>query len=148
MTDFAGPIADSLEALASRLRKAGRVLLDQINDLKQENADLVADNSRLQEALDLLRPAHHTPYADEDHQGGNCADIVMTLLSELHGVRVERKVSKGTTYAVIVEVPLHAADMALFRAVADAAHAWEPSDRDGWDAVVRTQLSNESEVAS
>lgn len=38
--------------------------------------------AQLSKALDLLRPAHHTPYADEEHQGGNCADILMALLAE------------------------------------------------------------------
>jgi hypothetical protein len=40
--------------------------------------------ARLREALDLLRPAHHTPYADEEHQGGNCVDWVMPLLARAH----------------------------------------------------------------
>lgn len=46
MSDFDGPIADSMEALASRLRKASRVLLDEIAELKAENV-------RLQEVIAL-----------------------------------------------------------------------------------------------
>ena len=47
--DFDGPIADSMEALASRLRKAGRVLID-------ENAALRAENARLQEDVEPTAP--------------------------------------------------------------------------------------------
>lgn len=43
----------------------------------------------LREALDLLRPAHHTPYEDEEHQGSNCVDILMHLLGRLHRAGVE-----------------------------------------------------------
>lgn len=39
---------------------------------------------QMKEALDLLRPAHHTPYVDEEHQGGNCADVLMHALSRAH----------------------------------------------------------------
>lgn len=46
MSDFDGPIADSLEALASKLRRASRVLLDEIAELKAENA-------RLRDVVDL-----------------------------------------------------------------------------------------------
>lgn len=81
MSDFDGPIADSLEALASRLRTAGRVLIDR-------NAELERENARLNEALDLLRPAHHTPYEDEDHQGGNCVDIAMRYCVAWHKAQV------------------------------------------------------------
>jgi hypothetical protein len=44
-------------------------------------ADLEVENAALREALDLLRPAHHTPYADEEHQGGNCVDWVLPLVT-------------------------------------------------------------------
>lgn len=84
MTDFDGPIADELEMLAGRLRKAGRVLIDTNAELGRENKDLEAENARLREALGLLRPAHHTPYVDEDHQGGNCVDVLMHALSRAH----------------------------------------------------------------
>lgn len=47
--------------------------------------------ARLAKALDLLRPAHHIPYVDEDHQGGNCADMLMALLAE--NFRLKREVS-------------------------------------------------------
>jgi hypothetical protein len=43
--------------------------------------DLKAENAQLREALDLLRPAHHTPYADEEHQGGDCTDVILQLIS-------------------------------------------------------------------
>lgn len=50
--------------------------------------ELNADNARLREALDLLRPAHHTPYADEEHQGSNCVDIAMRYCLYFHKVQV------------------------------------------------------------
>lgn len=46
--------------------------------------DVAAENAQLREALDLLRPAHHTPYEDEDHQGSNCVDLIMTLLARAY----------------------------------------------------------------
>lgn len=53
--------------------------------LRSGQADTPAsENARLREALDLLRPAHHTPYADPEHQGGNCVDWVMVLLARAH----------------------------------------------------------------
>lgn len=40
-------------------------------------------------------------------------------------------------YRIVVEVPAHVADLdGLATAVADAAHNWEPDDRDGWDVDV------------
>lgn len=54
---------------------------------------LEAENARLREGLDLLRPAHHTPYADEEHQGGNCADIMLALVTQaLKAEQVARRV--------------------------------------------------------
>lgn len=49
-----------------------------------ELARLRDDNAQLREALDLLRPAHHTPYEDEEHQGSNCVDLTMTLLGRAY----------------------------------------------------------------
>lgn len=43
---------------------------------------LSVETAELHRALDLLRDAHHTPYADEEHQGSNCADIIVGLLAE------------------------------------------------------------------
>lgn len=46
-------------------------------------------------------------------------------------------------YRIVVEVPLRAEERAgegfyesLFETIADAAHEWEPKDRDGWDVDV------------
>jgi hypothetical protein len=75
------PIADTLERLAVLLRKAGRVVLN-------DNADLKQENLRLREALDLLRPAHHTPYEDEEHQGGNCVDWIMPMLAKVYKAEI------------------------------------------------------------
>lgn len=47
-------------------------------------ADEIETVQQLREALDLLRPTHHTPYADEDHQGSNCVDLTMTLLGRAY----------------------------------------------------------------
>lgn len=55
-----------------------------INRLWSWVDELRAENASLREALDLLRPAHHTPYADEEHQGGNCADVLLHALSRAH----------------------------------------------------------------
>ena len=45
--------------------------------------------AQLREALDLLRPAHQTPCADEEHQGGNCADVLLHALSRAHRAELE-----------------------------------------------------------
>jgi hypothetical protein len=40
------------------------------------------------------------------------------------------------TWCVVVTVPMHVDREALFDAVADAAHDWEPENREGWDIEV------------
>lgn len=45
-----------------------------------------AEITQLREALDRLRPTHHILYADGEHQGGNCVDVVLHLVTRLHKV--------------------------------------------------------------
>lgn len=68
--------------------------------LLQTVDELRADNSRLREALDLRRPAHHTPYADEEHQGGNCTDVLLHALSRAY--RAEAALAKTNSEPVLM----------------------------------------------
>lgn len=42
-------------------------------------------------AFEAFRDAHHIPYVDEDHQGGNCADIVVGLIAKNMRVEASRR---------------------------------------------------------
>ena len=72
-------IPDLIDHASRRLRQALAVLME---GHREEVAELRAENAALAEALDRLRPLRHTPYVDEEHQGGNCADLVPALVVE------------------------------------------------------------------
>lgn len=40
--------------------------------------------------FDQLRSKHHIPYEDENHRGGNCADLIVELVVQRY--KIERKV--------------------------------------------------------
>lgn len=72
-------IPTMLEHAARRVRQAMVVILE---DHEAKVAGLKSENAQLREALDRLRPLHHTPYFDEEHQGSNCVDLTMSLLTQ------------------------------------------------------------------
>lgn len=82
--------------------------------------ELVTENAQLREALNLLRPAHHIPYVDEEHQGGNCVDWVLPLLSRLfkaEGAIAQARRWCDKTEAAAKSEPLSlTADEAVFQA--------------------------------
>jgi hypothetical protein len=49
--------------------------------LRWLHAEAAFERDRFRAVVDALREAHHIPYEDEEHQGGSCADIVVTLIA-------------------------------------------------------------------
>jgi hypothetical protein len=76
--------------------------------LEARVGELHNEIGQLRQALDSLRSAHHTPYVDEDHQGSNCVDLILSLLSEK--VRVERERDQARLDMAGVEGERDAAD--------------------------------------
>ena len=65
----------------------------------QEYADL--QHTATKDALDKLRETHHIPYEDEEHQGGNCVDIIISLMEQPY--IIERRVRNFLEWLVLMD---------------------------------------------